>query len=48
MIESFLYGTWIGGQALYWFFFRYQTHSLGLLYWKALQPRLGRKLAEEE
>jgi hypothetical protein len=48
MIESFLYGTWIGGQAFYWLFLRHQTHLLGTLYWEALQPRLGRKLVEEE
>jgi hypothetical protein len=48
MIESFLYGTWIGGQVFYWFFLRHQTHLLGALYWEALQLRLGRKLVEEE
>ena len=25
MIESFLYGTWIGGQVLYWFFLKSHT-----------------------
>ena len=48
MIESFLCGTWIGGQVFYWFFLRHQTHLLGTLYWEALQLRLGRKLVEEE
>jgi len=48
MIESFVYGTWIGGQVLYWFFLRHQTHVLGTLYWEALQLRLGGKLVEEE
>jgi hypothetical protein len=48
MIESFVYGTWIGGQVLYWFFLRHQTHVLGTLYWEALQLRLGRKHVEEE
>jgi len=48
MIESFLYGTWIGGQVFYWFFLRHQTRLLGTLYWEALQLRLGRKLVEEE
>jgi hypothetical protein len=48
MIESFLCGTWIGGQVFYWFFLRHQTHLLGALYWEALQLRLGRYLVEEE
>ena len=48
MIESFLSGTWIGGQALYWLFLRRQTHVHGTLYWEAFQLRLGRKLVEEE
>jgi hypothetical protein len=48
MIESFLYGTWIGGQVFYWFFLRYQTHLLGTLYWEALQLRPGRKFVGEE
>ena len=47
MIESFLYGTSIGGQVFYWFFLRRQTHLLGALYWGALQLRLGRRLVEE-
>jgi hypothetical protein len=25
MIETFLYGTWICAQVLYWFFLRHQT-----------------------
>ncbi len=48
MIESFLYGTWIGGQVLYWFFLRPQTHLLGILYWEALQLRIGGNLVEGE
>ena len=48
MIESFLCGTWIGGQVFYWFFFRHQTHLFGTLYWEALQLRLGRNLVQEE
>jgi hypothetical protein len=48
MIESFLCGTWIGGQVFYWFFLRHQTHLLGALYWEALRLRLGRYLVEEE
>jgi len=48
MIESFLCGTWIGGQVFYWFFLKHQTHLLGTLYWEALQLRLGRTLVEEE
>jgi hypothetical protein len=48
MIESFLYGTWIGGQVLYWFFLRRQTHLLGILYWEALQLRLSRNLVPGE
>jgi hypothetical protein len=34
MIESFLYGAWIGGQALYWLFLRHQTEFLGEEYWR--------------
>jgi hypothetical protein len=34
MIETFLYGAWIGGQALYWLFLRDQTESLGEEYWR--------------
>jgi hypothetical protein len=48
MIERFLYSAVIGGQVLYWFFLRHQTHAYGTLYWEALQLRLGRKLVEEE
>jgi hypothetical protein len=48
MIESFVYGTWIGGQVLYWFFLRPQTHLLGLLYWPALQLRFDGNLVEAE
>jgi len=48
MIERFLYLTVIGGQALYWFFLRHQTHAYGTLYREAVQLRLGRKLVEEE
>jgi hypothetical protein len=39
MIESFVYGTWIGGQALYWFFLRRQTQVRGTEFWEALQIR---------
>ena len=48
MIESFLYGTWIGGQALYWFFLKHQTQVYGARYWEALQLRLGRDLVQEQ
>jgi hypothetical protein len=48
MIESFVYGTWIGGQVLYWFFLRPQTDLLGLVYWDALELRLGGNLVKEE
>lgn len=48
MIESFLYGTWIGGQILYWFFLRYQTQLHGALYWEAFELRLGNQLIEGE
>jgi hypothetical protein len=34
MIESFLYGAWIGGQALYWLFLRHRTEFLGEEYWR--------------
>jgi hypothetical protein len=37
MIESFFYGAWIGGQAVYWFFFRHQTAVLGEEYWQMLK-----------
>jgi hypothetical protein len=36
VIESFLYGTWIGGQVLYWFFLKQQTALLGEEYWQML------------
>jgi hypothetical protein len=36
MIESFLYGTWICGQVLYWFFLRPQTALLGEECWRML------------
>jgi hypothetical protein len=48
MIETFLYGTWIGGQVLYWFFLRHMTQLHGALYWEALQLRIGRELLTEE
>jgi hypothetical protein len=34
MIESFLYGTWIGGQALYWLYLKQQTEILGEACWR--------------
>jgi hypothetical protein len=34
MIESFLYGTWIGGQALYWLFLKCQTELLCQECWR--------------
>ena len=37
MIESFFYGAWIGGQAVYWFFLRHQTALLGEEYWQMLK-----------
>ena len=48
MIESFLYGTCVGGQLLYWLFLRPQTHLQGALYWEALQLRLGRNVMQGE
>jgi hypothetical protein len=36
MIESFLYGTWICGQVLYWFFLRHETALLGEECWRML------------
>jgi hypothetical protein len=48
MIESFLYGTWIGGQVLYWFFLKHQTQAHGARYWEAFQFRLDKKLVEEQ
>jgi len=33
MIESFLYGAWIGGQALYLLFLKHQTEFLADEYW---------------
>ncbi len=33
MIESFLYVTWIGGQALFWLILKYQTEILGEECW---------------
>jgi hypothetical protein len=40
MIESFFYGAWIGGQAVYWFFLRHQTALLGEEYWQMLKKPL--------
>jgi len=37
MIESFFYGAWIGGQAVYWFFLRHQTALRGEEYWQMLK-----------
>ena len=34
IIESFLYGAWIGGQALYWLFLKHQTEFLREEYWR--------------
>ena len=34
MIESFLYGTWIGGQLLYWFILKDQTEMLSTECWR--------------
>lgn len=34
MIESFLYTTRMGGQALYWLFLKYQTEILGEECWR--------------
>jgi hypothetical protein len=47
MIESFLYGTWICGQGLYWFFLRHETalhgeecwRMLSILTWRDVQRR---------
>jgi hypothetical protein len=39
MIESFLYGAWIGGQVLYRFFLKHQTQALGARYWEDFQLR---------
>jgi hypothetical protein len=47
MIESFLYGTWIGGQVLYWFFLKPLTQLHGARYWEVFELRLGRKLVQE-
>lgn len=47
MIESFLYGTWIDGQVLYWFFLNPITQLHGARYSEALELRLGRKLVQE-
>jgi hypothetical protein len=48
MIESFLYGTWIGGQVLYWLFLKHLTQLHGARYWEAFHLRLGRNLAREQ
>jgi hypothetical protein len=34
MIEPFLYWTWIGGQAVYWLFLKYQTEILDEECWR--------------
>lgn len=46
MVESFVYGTRIGGQVLYGFFLRHQTYVLGTLSWEALQLRFVEKFVE--
>lgn len=48
MIETFLYGTWIGGQVLYWFFLKYQTQVYGARFWEAFQLRLGNNIIVRE
>ena len=48
MIESFLYGTWIGGQVLYWLFLKYQTQVYGARFWEAFQLRLGNNIILRE
>jgi hypothetical protein len=48
MIESFLYGTRVGGQVLYWFFLKHQKQAEGARCWEALQLRLGKKLVEDQ
>jgi hypothetical protein len=37
MIESFLYGTWIGGQVLYWFFLKGHTELRNEECWRNVQ-----------
>jgi len=48
MIESFLYGTWIGGQVLYWFFLEHLTQDCGARFWEALHLRLGNNVIVRE
>jgi hypothetical protein len=38
MIESFLSGTWICGQVLYWFFLKRHTALLDEECWRILSP----------
>jgi hypothetical protein len=40
LLESFLYGSWIGGQTLFWFFLKHQTEIREKQYWEALLLRL--------
>jgi hypothetical protein len=47
MIESFLYGAWIGGQALYWLFLKHQTEFIGDEYWRVFLL-IGRNRTTEE
>jgi hypothetical protein len=35
MIESFFFGTWIGGQTLYWLFFKARTETACEEFWEA-------------
>lgn len=34
MIPSFLYGTWMGGQVLYWFLLKEQTAVVSNMCWQ--------------
>ena len=41
MIESFLYGTWICGQVLYWFYLRDQSAVREEECWRILNIFIG-------
>ena len=48
MIESFVYGTWIGGQVLYWFFLKHLTQDCRPRFWEAFHLRPGNNVIVRE
>ena len=42
MFKTFFYGAWIGGQTLYWFYFKLQTDSICDQFWEMWRKALTR------